>query len=121
MTDLPKLAPSDAIPPALAYRLSNVAAMLPAHGQPLDGIAAERLSQLVDDGEAWLGADPALAELGMWMLGAGQDVDLRRRGCAWLARFPTVASMKRLAEVAHDPATPAPVRDQAIWSLGYRQ
>jgi hypothetical protein len=35
--------------------------------------------------------------------------------------FPSVETVERLSKVAFDPATPQPVREQAIWTLGYRQ
>jgi hypothetical protein len=35
--------------------------------------------------------------------------------------FPSVETMTRVAAVALDPTTPMPVREQAIWTLGYRQ
>ena len=111
----------DAVPPALRYRVKDVLALLPTKGQPLEGVAAERLGRLLDEGESWLGADPQLAELGYWMLEARHAVELRRLGCVWLTMFPSVETATQLAAVAADPATPAPVREQAIWSLGYRQ
>ena len=111
----------DAVPPALRYRLADVGARLPAHGEPLDGVTAERLARVADDGAPWLGAEPGLAELGAWMLEPGRDVELRRRGCAWLTMFPSVATARRLAAVALDDATPAPVREAAIRALGDRE
>ncbi len=51
--------------------------MLPASA-PLEGIAAERLARLLHDGAPWLGADPALADIGMWMLDARRALDVRR-------------------------------------------
>jgi hypothetical protein len=111
----------DAVPPALRYRLRDVAALLPQQGEALEGIPAERLARVQSDGEAWLGADPSLAELGYWMLEVRHSVELRRRGCIWLTMFPSVETATRLAAVVRDPATPPPVRDQAVWTLAYRQ
>ena len=110
----------DAIPPALAHRVREVVALLPASG-PVEGFAAARLARLLVDGEPWLGAEPALAEIGMWMTDAARAAELRAAGCTWLARFPSVDTAKRLAAVALDPATPEPVREQAIASLGRRE
>ncbi len=118
---VPKLGTLEAVPPALRYRIKDVLGLLPAAGEPLDGVALERLGRLTDDGEPWLGADPSLAELGYWMIGAAHSVEMRRRGCIWLTMFPSVATVERLAVLALDAATPGPVREQAIWSLGYRQ
>jgi hypothetical protein len=112
---------TDAVPPAIRYQLEDALALVPTDGAPLEGVAAERLDRLLADGEPWLGADPALAEIGRWMLEDRHSVELRRRGCIWLTMFPSVETATRVAAVALDPKTPTPVRDQAIWTLGYRQ
>lgn len=115
-----KLGAMEAIPPGVRYRVEDVVRLV-GDGSALDGIAAERLDRLLADGEPWLGADPALAAVGLWMLEAGKAVELRRRACIWLTMFPTHEVIQRVAQVALDPATPMPVREQAIWTLGYRQ
>ena len=104
-----------AIPPAVRYRVEDVVRLLP------DEVGLERLDRLLTDGEPWLGADPELANVGYWLIDAKQPVELRRRGCIWLTMFPSVETAKRLSAIASDATTPAPVREQAIWSLGYRQ
>jgi hypothetical protein len=116
-----KLGAMDAVPPGVRYRVEDVMRLVPADGAPLEGVAMERLDRLLDEGAPWLGADPELQGVGMWMLEDKQSVELRRRGCIWLTKFPSVETATRVAAVAVDPATPAPVRDQAIWTLGYRQ
>ena len=122
MGDLPvELGPMDAIPPAFRYRVKDVLRLVPADGTALDGVALERLARLSTDGEPWLGADPALAGVGYWMIDARRPVELRRRGCIWLTMFPSVETTQRLAALALADTTPQPVREQAIWSLGYRQ
>ena len=110
-----------AVPPALRFRVNEVLGLLPAEGAPLDGVAAERLARLMEDGEPYLGVDPALAEVGAWMIGARQAPELRRRGCRWLAMFPSAEAARRLAAIALDKGAPPQVRDQAIASLGGRQ
>jgi hypothetical protein len=75
----------------------------------------------MDDGEPWLGADPALAEVGAWMIAPRHAPELRRRGCRWLSMFPSVEMVGRLAQVALDAAAPPPVRDEAIAALGRRE
>jgi len=107
----------DAVPPALRYRLRQALGFAATD----EALALERLARLTDDGDSWLGADPSLAEVGYWMLGARQPIEMRRRGCIWLTMFPSAETAKRLAAVVGDPATPAPVREQATWTLGYRQ
>jgi hypothetical protein len=125
VVDLPvKLGPMDAVPPGLRYRVRDVLGLLPRAGAApatLDGVARERLVRLIEDGEPWLGADASLAEIGYWMLDARHPVELRRQACVWLTMFPSVETVKRLAAVTQDGTTPTPVREQAIWTLGYRQ
>lgn len=111
----------DAVPPALRYRLRDALSLAPRDGGPLEGLAAERLERVSDEGEAWFGADPSLADVGYWMIDSKHSVELRRQGCIWLTRFPTAETAKRLARLVADPATPEPVREQATWTLGYRQ
>ncbi len=121
MADLPvTLGPLEAVPPALRYRIGAALALLPRKGS-LEGRARERLVALLDDGLPWFGAEPALADVGLWMLEASHGIELRRCACAWLAAFPVAAVIKRLAEVALDAATPAPVREAAIAALGDRE
>src|SRR6185369_9716003 len=89
--DLPvKLGPMDAVPPGLRYRVKDVLNLLPIQGGTLDGVALERLTRLIDDGEPWLGADPSLADIGTLMLQAKHAAELRRQGCVWLTMFPSV-------------------------------
>lgn len=111
----------DAVPPGLRYRIGDVLGRLPRGGGVLDGVARGRLVRLIEDGEPWLGADRSLAAIGYWMLDSRHAPELRRLGCVWLTMFPSVDTVERLAVVAHDPATPVPVREQAIWTLGFRQ
>src|SRR6516164_10420940 len=101
----------DAVPPALRYRLRETL----RSGSPV------RFARLLDEGVSDLGADPALAEIGQWLIDARRDVELQQCGCRWLSLFPTVDSVTRLAAVAADAGTPAPVREQAIRALGDRQ
>jgi hypothetical protein len=122
VVDLPvKLGTMDAVPPGLRYRVKDVLGLLPIQGGSLDGVARERLVRLIADGEPWLGADPSLADIGYWLIDARHPVELRRQGCTWLTMFPSVETVRRLAAIAQDSATPPPVREQAIWTLGYRQ
>jgi hypothetical protein len=110
-----------AIPPHLAHRVRSLISALPAKGGALDAALLERLARLEADGESWLGAEPSLAEVGVWMTESRHAVELRRRGCQWLAMFPTVETVRRLAAIAADAQTPRPVREQAILALGDRE
>jgi hypothetical protein len=103
------------------YRVEEVLRLLPTDGASLEGLALERLDRLLADGEPWLGADPALAAVGRWMLEDKHTLELRRRGAIWLAMFPSNETAKALAALALAETTPAPLRSQAIWTLGYRQ
>jgi len=93
----------------------------PAASDAAAGFAHARFERLLADGGSWLGAEPSLAELGYWMIEPRRAVELRRQGCAWLALFPSAETARRLGQLALDAATPQPVRDQAIASLGARQ
>src|SRR4051794_37242764 len=118
VVDLPvRLGTMPEVPPALRYRIADVLGLVKAG--TIDAVGIERLNRLLDDGEPWLGADPSLAEVGYWMIDAKHAVELRMRGCIWLTMFPSVETASRLAALVHDPATPQPVREQAIWTLGY--
>ena len=109
---------NDLLPPAMRYRVRDVLDLI--GNTSFEGVAADRLKRLLDDGEPWLGADPDLAQVGYWML-KSTPIELRRQGCVWLTMFPSVETVERVAAVAMDPTTPTPVREQAIWTLGYRQ
>jgi hypothetical protein len=111
----------EAVPPGLRYRLRDMVQLVPDDSAPLEGVVLERLARLLEDGEPWLGADPSLAEVGYWMIDPRRGVEVRRRGCMWLTMFPSVETARRLAGLAVDDATPAPVREQAISALGDRQ
>ncbi|HTR52732.1 MAG TPA: hypothetical protein VMJ10_18585 [Kofleriaceae bacterium] len=111
----------DGVPPGLRYRIRDVLRAVPGDGGALDGVTGERLARLLEDGEPWLGADPSLAEVGYWMIEPRHTPELRARGCAWLAMFPSVETARRLAALALDEAAPPPVREQAIAALGRRQ
>src|SRR5262245_19068701 len=111
----------DAIPPGLRYRVRDVLRLLPDNATALEGIALERLRRLIDEGEPWLGVEHSLADIGYWMIEACHSIELRRQGCIWLTMFPSLDTVERLSGIALDAATPPPVREQAIWTLGYRQ
>jgi hypothetical protein len=111
----------EALPPAVRYRLADVLGRLPAAGSVFEGVARARFEKLVAEDEPWLGAEPSLAELGYWMIDARHAAPLRCQGCRWLVQFPSAETAKRLAGLALDPATPQPVREQAIRALGARQ
>ena len=116
------LSKHERIPPGLRFELGEVLAALEQqqHGEPA-AATIRGLWQVFEAGEAWLGLEPALAEIGVSLLDPSRHHALRRFACSWLTRFPTADTMTRLAEVALDETTPPTVREQATWSLGYRQ
>lgn len=109
------------VPPALRHRLRGALAHAAAGGLERDDLASARLARVIEDGEPWFGAEPSLAELGYWMIDGRHAVAVRAQGCRWLAMFPSAETAARLARLVTDPATPAPVREQAIRTLGDRQ
>ena len=52
MADLPvTLGAMEAVPPGIRYRIRDVLDLLPKQGGALDGVPAERLARLLDEGE----------------------------------------------------------------------
>jgi hypothetical protein len=111
----------DAIPPALRFRLRGVLAWVPDADRAFSAPGLTQWKQVLKDGEPWLGAEASLAQIGYDLLAPARDAEVRRQACIWLTMFPGVETAKRLAETALDATTPPPVREQAIWSLAYRQ
>jgi hypothetical protein len=64
---------------------------------------------------------PELAGIGFELLSRDNAEHMRIEACVWLTEFPSRATVEALAQVALDPGEPVDVRDQAAWSLGYRQ
>jgi hypothetical protein len=116
-----KSIPLDRIPPGLRFSLAQCLEPIAAGGgEPSAGVARD-LFDLCDRAEPWVGREAGLAALGHELLSARYPTELRRFACAWLTLFPTAETMSRLAAVALSSDEPAPLREQAIWSLGYRQ
>jgi hypothetical protein len=122
MLDTP-VASAMLVPPALIHRLDEAFRLLDEQGKSGQepSTALWKLERLVDDGEPWLGRDAALAEKGYALLEPRWHHEVRRLACTWLTLFPSAETARRLADVALDESAPRPVRDQAAWSLGYRQ
>jgi hypothetical protein len=103
-----------AIPPSLRYRVLDAVARF-ERADPRDQIAA-----LLDHGIGWLGAEPSLVDIGSWLVEPARDGGLRALGCAWLAMFPTIDSIERLAAIALEPEPAPAVRAAAITALADR-
>ena len=101
-----------AIPPALRYRVLDVMGRIAAREE-----AANAFAELIEVGTPWLGADPSLVEVGLWMTEGSRDVAIRQLGCAWLSLFPVERAIDRLAVLS----TELPIRDAAIRALTHRQ
>ena len=80
-----------------------------------------RLGDLFDRGAETLPSLPSLASLGFAMLARENQRETRRWGCIWLTLFPSVAMVRALAAILDDADEHVSLRDQAAWSLGFRQ
>lgn len=114
---VPVIGAMPAIPPALRYRVLDVVARFAQNDA-----ARDRVAGVLDGGAEWLGADPSLIELGMWLVDARHEAAVRAVGCRWLAMFPSIEMAERLAAITGE-STPAPpaVREAAIRGLADRQ
>jgi tetratricopeptide (TPR) repeat protein len=64
---------------------------------------------------------PELADVGFAMLAPDRSLEERIQACVWLTLFPSEEMVDALARLLLDDGTPTPLRDQAAWSLGFRQ
>ncbi|MBL8924218.1 MAG: hypothetical protein JNJ54_35520 [Myxococcaceae bacterium] len=110
-----------ALPPHLRYRFAETKRLLPKLGEAPSDVALSRLELFIDDALPWLAAQPELIAFGLELLDARQVPQLREHGAHWLTQFPTLETVDALAAVARDASAPLDVRNQAVWSLGYRQ
>jgi hypothetical protein len=90
-----------------------------AFGLDFEIAAPMRTAYRACEGE--LSRFPELADVGFAMLASDRSNDERRQACVWLTLFPSEAMVDALARVLLDGAEPAELRDQAAWSLGFRQ
>lgn len=109
------------LPPHLRWRLREVQRLLPKRGEAPSDVALTRLDRLLADAHPWLAAQPELVEFGLELLDAAQVPQLRERGAHWLTHFPTLRTIEALAAVLREPSAPLSVREQAVWTLGFRQ
>jgi len=83
-------------------------------------LAKQRLSALLHAGEGELSQFSTLRQVGYHLIDQ-PDIDAQRLGCVWLTLFPEVETMERVARLALDDSRPPAVRDQAAWTLCFRQ
>jgi hypothetical protein len=110
---------TDRVPPALLAHLRYVFTYFdpvepsPAFIGDFEGVVAQ--------GRPWWSRAPELAELGYRLIAPSNHPEVRRRGCTWLGYFPSVEMAGALRDIALSDTEPRTLRDQAIWTLGYRQ
>lgn len=86
----------------------------------LSKLTRQRLSALLVELEAELAQYSELRHLGHHLLDHA-DEEAQRLGCIWLTHFPDAETMTRVARVALDERRSLAVRDQAAWTLCFRQ
>ncbi|MBI5531730.1 MAG: hypothetical protein HY898_03370 [Deltaproteobacteria bacterium] len=64
---------------------------------------------------------PELACVGLDLLSSSRPKHERVEACIWLTLFPSLQTVEALARIALDPGEDRDVRNQAVWTLGYRQ
>jgi hypothetical protein len=64
---------------------------------------------------------PELAALGYALIEPQNPLEVRVEGCIWLTEHPSRETVARLAWIALDRGEPLRLRDQATWTLGFRQ
>lgn len=109
------------LPPGLCFELRQAFDRLEPHRGTTDEAVLRELWRLFDEAEPWVGLVPELAELGFRYLDPERHHTVRQFACAWLTLFPSAETMRRLSAVALADDTPGNVREQAVWSLGFRQ
>lgn len=113
----------ETVPPAVRFLVREARVMLPIEG-PLgepSPLFLERLEQAYDAGEEWLSAGPELAAFAHRLLDPREHPTTRRQGCVWATLFPSEEMVEALAAIALSEDEPIELRDQAAWSLGFRQ
>ncbi len=113
--------PADRLRPATHARLRDALAHWFDPRAPLTPGRRTVLEAALDTGEGDLAACPEVAELGYLLLDPSSDVSVRIFGCKVLAHAPTAETMRRLAAVLADGEAPVELRNQAAWTLGFRQ
>ncbi len=83
-------------------------------------LTLQRLYGLLAEFEAELAGFQCLRQLGHHLLDH-PDEAAQRLGCIWLTHFPEVDTIDRVARVALDDTRSLAVRDQAAWTLCFRQ
>ena len=121
MSSIASLLTTDRIPPAIAFLLREVLVFEPSFDHEPSALFLERLEQAYDAGEPWLSNEPALAAFGHRLLDPRVHERTRQQGCVWLTLFPSIEMVDALSKVALDEREPLALRDQAAWSLGFRQ
>lgn len=83
-------------------------------------LTRKRLYGALRELEAELARHSELRHVGHHLLDH-PDEEAQRLGCIWLTHFPDVETMERVGRVALDETRSLTVRDQAAWTLCFRQ
>lgn len=109
------------LPPHFRFRFKELRGLMPKQGEPPSPVATTRFDAFMTDAQPWLAAQPELIEFGLELIDPAQVPALRQYGAHWLTHFPSLKMVEALAAAARDERTVLDVRNQAAWSLGYRQ
>ncbi len=109
------------LPPALRARLLDLFSAPFRASANLGPHWYARFESLYEAGEDVWSSVPSLEDLGHAMLDARNLEATRSWGCTWLTLFPSRRTVDAMAAILADPSEPASLRDQAAWTLGFRQ
>jgi hypothetical protein len=109
-------------PPRLSPRVHRaLEAVVPHPTLGLETECAWALRNVVRDHDHQLSRFPELAVVGLAFLARPRSVEERRQACIWLTLFPSEEMVDALSRVLLDDSDATEVRNQAAWSLGFRQ
>jgi hypothetical protein len=80
-----------------------------------------RLREAYEQGERELSASRSLEDMGYDLLDKDNEEEVRVQGCVWLTLFPSREMVFTMRRIALDPQEPIALRNQATWTLGFRQ
>jgi hypothetical protein len=101
--------------------LRAVGRLVPPRTFGLDHEIAGAMRSIHREHEGELSRFRDLARVGFAMLARDRSPEERRQACVWLTLFPSDEMVDALARVLLDDTEANELRDQAAWSLGFRQ
>jgi len=109
-------------PPRVSPRVFRaVGRLVPRRYFGLEYEHAGTMRAITRDHEPELSRFPELARVGLAMLARDRSPEERRQACVWLTLFPSEEMASALSRVLLDDTEPEELRNQAAWSLGFRQ